>query len=56
MFSETGDFEKQKILNELKSFLNACRPLNDFEGVVTHLSFGDIIQGKFIISNEKLFV
>ena len=44
---------KNKNLTLLISFLNGCRHMKDIEGVATHLSFGDIIQGRFFIPVEK---
>ena len=54
MNNQNSDNKKQS-LTHLISFLNGCRQSQkDLEGVTTtHSSFGDIIQGKFIISNEK---
>ena len=50
---ENSDNKKQT-LTRLISYLNGCRHVKDIEGVEpTHLSFGDIIQGRFFISNEK---
>jgi len=44
---------KSHYLTNLKSFLDGCRARkNDIE-VVTHLSFGDLIKGRFNISSEK---
>ena len=45
---------KNQTLTHLISFMNGCRHVKDIEGVAhTHLSFGDIIQGRFFIPNEK---
>ena len=47
------DIEKHSLTHSI-SFLRSCRHEKDIEGVEpTHLSFGDIIQGRFFISNDK---
>ena len=45
---------QKQTLTHLISFMNGCSLRNDIEGVAhTHLSFGDLIQGRFYISKEK---
>ena len=54
MNNQNSDNKKQS-LTHLISFLNGCRQSQkDLEGITTtHLSFGDIIQGKFVIPVER---
>ena len=53
MSVQSSSEAKSHSLTHLISFLDGCRPRkNDIE-VVTHLSFGDLIQGRFNIPVEK---
>ena len=46
---EMSEIQKQS-LTRLITFMNGCRLRKVIEGVAhTHLSFGDLIQGRFFI-------